>query len=237
MALSWTHCRIRLYWHSVIIAARVQQSASANGLFFGGGFRHCGFAHECAAYAHEQTSWRCSDTDQFAVCQRSDRAHANDIVAKLKANSVAVKGKDDITKVAAIAANNDAKIGQHVADALDKVGKDGVATLDEGKSMQTEIEWVEGMQFDKGYMSPYFVTDSSKMECVLEEPYILIHEKKISSIKDIVPLLEKVVQARKPLLIICEDVEGDRPDQSRAIGIGKCRQRSNLVANQRCLDR
>lgn len=132
-----------------------------------------------------------------------------DIVANLKRASVPVKGKDDLTKVATIAANNDLAIGQHVADALDKVGKDGVVTLDEGKTMQTEIEVVEGMQFDKGYLSPYFVTDPSKMECVLDEPFILIHEKKITSIKDIVPLLEKVVQAGKPLLIVSEDVEGD----------------------------
>ncbi len=132
-----------------------------------------------------------------------------DIVAKLKETSVPIKGKDDLTKVAAIAANNDFTIGQHVADALDKVGKDGVVTLDEGKSMRTEIEVVEGMQFDKGYLSPYFVTDPAKMECVLDEPYILIYEKKIVSIKDIVPLLEKVVQAGKPLLIIAEDVEGE----------------------------
>ncbi|QDU74595.1 60 kDa chaperonin 1 [Bremerella volcania] len=131
----------------------------------------------------------------------------DDIVAKLKANSVPVKGKDDLTKVASIAANNDPTIGQHVADALDRVGKDGVVTLDEGKTMRTEIEVVEGMQFDKGYLSPYFVTDASKMECVLEEPYILVHEKKITSIKDIVPLLEKVVQAGRSLLIVAEDVE------------------------------
>lgn len=133
----------------------------------------------------------------------------SDIVEKLRASSVPVKGKEDLVKVASIAANNDLHIGQHVADALDQVGRDGVVTLDEGRATSTEIEWVEGMQFDKGYLSPYFVTDSSRMECALEEPYILIHEKKISSIKDIVPVLEKVVQAGKPLLIIAEDVDGD----------------------------
>ncbi|MCA9136618.1 MAG: chaperonin GroEL, partial [Planctomycetales bacterium] len=144
----------------------------------------------------------------IAMKQGIERAVA-DIVEKLKTNSVPVKGKEDLVKVASIAANNDPVIGQHVADALYKVGKDGVVTLDEGKTMATETAWVEGMQFDKGYLSPYFVTDPTKMECVLEEPYILIHEKKISSIRDIVPILEKVVQAGKPLLIIAEDVDGE----------------------------
>ncbi len=140
--------------------------------------------------------------------QGIDRA-VGDVVEQLKAMSVPIKGKEDLIKVAAIAANNDAVIGQHIADALDKVGNDGVVTLDEGKTMQTETEWVEGMQFDKGYLSPYFITDTGKMECILDDPYILIHEKKISSAKDLIPVLEKVVQAGKSLLIICEDVDGE----------------------------
>ncbi|KAA5542672.1 chaperonin GroEL [Roseiconus nitratireducens] len=131
------------------------------------------------------------------------------IVRTLHSNSVPINGKEDLVKVASIAANNDPSIGRHVAEALDRVGKDGVVTLDEGRSTTTEMEWVEGMQFDKGYLSPYFVTDATKMECVLDDPYVLVHEKKISNIKDIVPILEKVVQSGKPLLIIADDVEGE----------------------------
>ena len=133
----------------------------------------------------------------------------NDVVGKLKANSIKVKGRTGMAQVAAIAANNDAKIGEFMADAMERVGKDGVVTIEDGKSVDTEVNWVEGMQFDKGYLSPYFVTNPESMECELEEPYILIHEKKISSIKDFLPLLEKVVKAGKPLLIIAEDVEGE----------------------------
>ena len=132
-----------------------------------------------------------------------------DMAAKLKNKSISVKGRSDMAQVAMIASNNDRKIGELVADAMDRVGKDGVVTIEQGKSMETEVEWVEGMQFDKGYLSPYFVTSSSAMECVLEDPYILIHEKKISNIRDFVPLLEKVAKAGNPLLVIAEDIEGE----------------------------
>ncbi|TWT79614.1 60 kDa chaperonin [Planctomycetes bacterium CA13] len=132
-----------------------------------------------------------------------------DIVAYLKTISVPVKDNLQIERVATIAANNNEKVGKHVAEALDKVGKDGVVTLDDGKSTETEIEWVEGMQFDRGYLSPYFINDTEKMECVLEEPLILIFEKKISVIKHLLPVLEKANQAGRPLLIIAEDVDGD----------------------------
>jgi len=132
-----------------------------------------------------------------------------DVVAKLKSNSVKVKGRTEMVRVAAIAANNDAKIGEFMADAMERVGKDGVVTIEDGKGMETEVEWVEGMQFDKGYLSPYFVTKPETMECVLEEPYILIHEKKLSNVKDFLPLLEAVAKSGKPLLIIAEDVEGE----------------------------
>ncbi len=132
-----------------------------------------------------------------------------DISAKLDKMSIKIKNQSEMANVAAIAANNDREIGELIAEAMEKVGKDGVITVDEGKSLKTEVEWVEGMQFDRGYLSPYFVTDTSKMECVLEDPYILIFEKKISNIKDLVPLLEAVVQQGKPLLIIAEDVEGE----------------------------
>ena len=132
-----------------------------------------------------------------------------DIVARLKEMSIPVKGKKEMAQVASIAANNDAEIGELLAEAMDKVGKDGVITVDEGKSLKTEIEFVEGMQFDRGYLSPYFVTNPTQMQCVLEDCYILVFEKKISSVKDIVPLLEAVVNAGKPLLIVSEDVDGE----------------------------
>ena len=132
-----------------------------------------------------------------------------DIVARLKEMSIPVKGKKEMAQVASIAANNDAEIGELLAEAMDKVGKDGVITVDEGKSLKTEIEFVEGMQFDRGYLSPYFVTNPTQMQCVLEDCYIMVFEKKISSVKDIVPLLEAVVNAGKPLLIVSEDVDGE----------------------------
>ena len=132
-----------------------------------------------------------------------------DIAAKLKEMSIPVKGKKEMAQVASIAANNDPEIGDLLAEAMDKVGKDGVITVDEGKSLKTEVEWVEGMQFDRGYLSPYFVTNPQQMQCVLEDCYILVFEKKISSVKDIVPLLEAVVNAGKPLLIVSEEVDGE----------------------------
>jgi chaperonin GroEL len=132
-----------------------------------------------------------------------------DITAKLKEMSIPVKGKKEMAQVASIAANNDPEIGDLLAEAMDKVGKDGVITVDEGKSLKTEIEFVEGMQFDRGYLSPYFVTNPQQMQCVLEDCYILVVEKKISSVKDIVPMLEAVVNSGKPLLIISEEVDGE----------------------------
>jgi len=132
-----------------------------------------------------------------------------EIAAKLKDMSIPVKGKKEMAQVAAIAANNDMEIGELLAEAMDKVGKDGVITVDEGKSLKTEIEFVEGMQFDRGYLSPYFVTNPTQMQCVLEDCYILVYEKKISSVKDIVPLLEAVVNSGKPLLIVSEEVDGE----------------------------
>ena len=131
------------------------------------------------------------------------------IVEEIKKIAKPVKDKTEVAQVATIAANNDKTIGNLIADAMEKVGKDGVITVEEAKSMATTLEVVEGMQFDQGYLSPYFVTDADRMECVLEDPYILIHEKKISSLKDLLPLLEKVARAGKPLLIVAEDVEGE----------------------------
>jgi len=131
------------------------------------------------------------------------------VVGKLATISRPSEGKDEIAQVAAISANNDNGIGDLIADAIEKVGKDGVITVEEAKSLDTNLDVVEGMQFDRGYLSPYFVTDSDRMEAVLEDAYILIHEKKISSLKDLVPVLEKVAQQGKQLLIIAEDVEGE----------------------------
>ncbi|MDR2762084.1 MAG: chaperonin GroEL [Planctomycetaceae bacterium] len=133
-----------------------------------------------------------------------------DIIAKLKSMSVNVKNnKTEIAQVGSIAANNDQEIGNLLAEAMDKVGKDGVITVDEGKSLKTEVEWVEGMQFDRGYLSPYFVTDVNKMEAILENAYVLLSEKKLSNIKEIIPLLEAVVNTGRPLLIVAEDVDGE----------------------------
>ena len=132
-----------------------------------------------------------------------------DVTEKLQKMSIKIKSKEEMASVGAIAANNDPEIGSILADAMEKVGKDGVITVDEGKSLATETEWVEGMQFDRGYLSPYFVTDPTTMECVLEDAYVLVFEKKITNVKEMVPLLEAIVQQGKPLLIVAEDVEGE----------------------------
>ncbi len=132
-----------------------------------------------------------------------------DVVAQLKVMAISVKGRKEMEEVATIAGNNDRQIGKLIAVALEKVGKSGVVTIEEGKSLETTVEWVEGMQFDKGYLSPYFVTHPESMTCELEEPYILVHEKKISNVRELVPLLEKVARTGRPLLIVAEDVEGD----------------------------
>src|SRR5882672_2461341 len=131
------------------------------------------------------------------------------VVEHLKTLSKSVKDPKEIMQVASISANGDQEIGKIIADAMDKVGKDGTITVEEAKSMETTLDLVEGMQFDKGYISPYFVTDKETMECVVEDAYILIYEKKLSNMKDLLPLLEKVAQKGKPLLVIAEDVEGE----------------------------
>jgi len=131
------------------------------------------------------------------------------IVSELDKMKIPVKSRKEIEQVGTVASNNDPEIGKMIAEAMERVGKDGVITVEEGKGLKTEVEWVEGMQFDRGYGSPYFVTNPEKMECELEEPYILIHEKKISAVKDLVPILEKVAQTGKPILVIAEEVEGE----------------------------
>ncbi|HET6795760.1 MAG TPA: chaperonin GroEL [Gemmatimonadales bacterium] len=131
------------------------------------------------------------------------------VVEQLRTLSVPSAGKKEIAQVGTISANNDLEIGNLIAEAMEKVGKDGVITVEEAKGLETTLETVEGMQFDRGYLSPYFVTDPEKMEAVLDDPYILIHDKKVSAMKELLPLLEKVAQSGKPLLIIAEDVEGE----------------------------
>ncbi|MFA5159609.1 MAG: chaperonin GroEL, partial [Candidatus Omnitrophota bacterium] len=132
------------------------------------------------------------------------------IVAELdKAAKPIGKDKKEIAQIASIAANSDTTIGDHIAEAMDKVGKDGVITVEEAKTTATTLDVVEGMQFDQGYLSPYFVTDAERMEVVLEEPFILINEKKISSVKDMLPILEAASKAGKPLIIIAEEVDGE----------------------------
>src|SRR5439155_336838 len=131
------------------------------------------------------------------------------VVEELKKISVPTTGKKEIAQVGTISANNDREIGNLIAEAMEKVGKDGVITVEEAKGLETTLETVDGMQFDRGYLSPYFVTDAEKMATVLEDGYLLIHDKKISAMNELLPILEKVVQAGKPLLIIAEDVEGE----------------------------
>ena len=132
-----------------------------------------------------------------------------DITAELKKMAVKIKSTEEMAQVGTVASNGDTEIGKMLAEAMEKVGKDGVITVDEGKSLSTEVEWVEGMQFDRGYLSPYFVTDPNNMHCELDDAYVLVHEKKISSVKDLVPVLEAVVNAGKPLLIVAEDIDGE----------------------------
>ncbi len=131
------------------------------------------------------------------------------VVTEIRKSSKQIKNRDEISNVATISANNDQEIGNLIAEAMEKVGKDGVITVEEAKSMETSLEVVEGMQFDRGYLSPYMVTDAERMECVFEDALILIYDKKISSMKDLLPILEKVAQLSKPLVIIAEDVEGE----------------------------
>jgi chaperonin GroEL len=131
------------------------------------------------------------------------------VVAHLQKLARDVDGRDEIAHVASISANNDPEIGAMIAEAMDKVGKDGVITVEESQTFGMELEFVEGMQFDKGYISPYFVTDPERMETSFEDPYLMLVGKKISSVQDLLPVLEKIVQAGKPLVIVAEDVEGE----------------------------
>ena len=147
-------------------------------------------------------------TNPMGIRRGIDRA-VELAVNELQSLSVDTKGRKEIAQVGAISANNNFEIGELIADAMEKVGKDGVITVEEARGLETELDTVEGMQFDRGYLSPYFVTDAERMEAVLDEPMILIHDKKISAMKDLLPILEKVAQAGRPLLIVAEDVEGE----------------------------
>ena len=147
-------------------------------------------------------------SNPMAIKRGIDKAVAA-VVEELKKISVPTTGKKEIAQVGSISANNDKEIGNLIAEAMEKVGKDGVITVEEAQGLETTLETVEGMQFDRGYVSPYFVTDPEKMEAVLEDALILIHDKKISSMKDLLPILEKVAQLGSPLLIIAEDIEGE----------------------------
>ncbi|HEX6307809.1 MAG TPA: chaperonin GroEL [Longimicrobiales bacterium] len=144
----------------------------------------------------------------MAIKRGIDKA-VEQVVAELKKISTSTKGKKEIAQVGTISANNDEEIGNLIADAMEKVGKDGVITVEEARGLETTLETVEGMQFDRGYLSPYFVTDPERMEAILEDALVLIHDKKISSMKDLLPILEKVAQMGRPMLIIAEDVEGE----------------------------
>ncbi|HUE81070.1 MAG TPA: chaperonin GroEL [Pyrinomonadaceae bacterium] len=141
--------------------------------------------------------------------QRGIQLATEAVVAELQRVSKKVKTKEELTNVAAVSANNDRQIGELISEAMEKVGKDGVVTVEESKTLDTELDLVEGMQFDRGYLSPYFVTNSDRMEAVLDEPHILLHEKKISAMRELLPLLEQVARGGRPLVIISEDVEGD----------------------------
>ncbi|HWT01943.1 MAG TPA: chaperonin GroEL [Pyrinomonadaceae bacterium] len=141
--------------------------------------------------------------------QRGIQLGTERAVAELERMSKKVKGKDELANVATVSANNDRQIGQLISEAMEQVGKDGVVTVEESKTLQTELEIVEGMQFDRGYLSPYFVTNPDRMEAVLDEPLILLHEKKIAAMRDLLPVLEQVAQQGRSFLIIAEDVEGD----------------------------
>ena len=144
-----------------------------------------------------------------AAMVRGMRAATAGIVKNLEGQSVKVSQRKEIAQVASISANNDQEVGKMIADAMDKVGKTGVITVEEGKSFETSVDVVEGMQFDRGFLSPHFVTDPERMECVLDNCLILVHEDKISNVKKLVPILEEVSQANKPLLVIAEDIEGE----------------------------
>ena len=156
----------------------------------------------------EGTKMVAAGHDPMSLKRGIDKAVAK-AVEELKALSKETKGRDEIAQVGTVSANGDASIGAIIAEAMDKVGKEGVITVEEAQSLETVLDMVEGMQFDRGYLSPYFVTNAERMEVVLEDPYLLIHEKKLSNMRELLPILEQVAQASKPLLLVAEDIEGE----------------------------
>ncbi|RLB00885.1 MAG: chaperonin GroEL, partial [Deltaproteobacteria bacterium] len=160
------------------------------------------------AIYHEGVKYLAAGMNPMELKRGIDRA-TEAIVEELKKMSKSVEDKKEIEQVGTISANGDKMVGEMIADAMDKVGKEGVITVEEAKGMETTLELVEGMQFDRGYLSPYFVTDADRMETVLEDPYILIHDKKVSNMRDIIPILEQIAKEGRALLIIAEDVEGE----------------------------
>src|SRR6202521_2073051 len=161
------------------------------------------------AIVHEGLKNVAAGANPMALKRGIEQAAAA-IVARVKANAIKVTNRDQMSQVAAISANNDQEIGDLIAEVMEKVGKDGVITVEESKGIKTETEFVEGMNFDRGYISPYFITNPERMEAVIDDPYVLITDKKLSSVNDILPVLEKVLQSgSKNLLIICDDCEGE----------------------------
>jgi len=161
------------------------------------------------AIVHEGLKNVAAGANPMAIKRGVEKA-SEAVLTEIKKNAVPVKSRQVMSQVAAISANNDPEIGELIADVMEKIGKDGVITVEESKGIKTEVEYVEGMSFDRGYISPYFITNPERMECVIEEPYVLITDKKLSSVNDIVPILEKVLQSgSKNLLIICDDCDGE----------------------------
>ena len=146
--------------------------------------------------------------DPMSIKRGIDKA-VGAVVGDLRNMSKSTRDQKEIAQVGTISANNDATIGEIIAEAMNKVGREGVITVEEAKGLETTLDVVEGMQFDRGYLSPYFVTDPERMECVFEDVYLLIHEKKISAMKDLLPILEQVAKSSKPLILVAEDIEGE----------------------------
>jgi chaperonin GroEL len=187
-------------------AKMINQAASKTGDTVGDGTTTATILAE-AIYT-EGLKHVAAGTNPTAI-QRGITKAAKEVTSFIESISVPVKGHDDIAKVATISANNNPQVGKILADAMDKVGKEGVVQIEDGKGMENELTVVEGMQFDKGYVSPYFMTNADTMEAIFENAYILLHEKKLANIRELLPLLEKIAQIGKPLLIISEDVEGE----------------------------